>query len=120
LWGKKQDSRDGLDLSEEARNDLTDEQSNERQITDAELFYRMTLHWLRHDSELDPSSSNKWFALLGRKSESKARDARRLWFGPTSYRDVFKLFHEIPALFWGLSIGSTGKIISMPKQQVSV
>ncbi|KAJ3454298.1 hypothetical protein MRS44_018192 [Fusarium solani] len=105
------------DLSEEARNDLTDEQSNERQITDAELFYRMTLHWLRHDSELDPSSFNKWFALLGRKSESKARDARRLWFGPTSYRDVFKPFHEIPALFWGLSIGSTGKIISMPKQQ---
>ncbi|RSL95855.1 hypothetical protein CDV31_013710 [Fusarium ambrosium] len=105
------------DLSEEARNDLTDEQSNERQITDAELFYRMTLHWLKHDSEPSPSSFNKWFALLGRKSESKARDARRLWFGPTSYRDVFKPFHEIPALFWGLSIGSTGKIISMPRQQ---
>ncbi|EEU38548.1 uncharacterized protein NECHADRAFT_88478 [Fusarium vanettenii 77-13-4] len=105
------------DLSHEARNDLADEQSNERQITDAEFFYRMTLHWLRHDSESDPVSVNKWFALLGRKSESKARDARRLWFGPTSYRDVFKPFHEIPALFWGLSIGSTSKIISMPKRQ---
>ncbi|RSL42078.1 hypothetical protein CEP54_015611 [Fusarium duplospermum] len=105
------------DLSHEARNDLADEQSNERQITDAEFFYRMTLHWLRHDSESDPVSVNKWFALLGRKSESKARDARRLWFGPTSYRDVFKPFHGIPALFWGLSIGSTSKIISMPKQQ---
>ncbi|KAH7184255.1 hypothetical protein DER44DRAFT_862599 [Fusarium oxysporum] len=105
------------DLSEDARNDLADERASERQMTDAEYFYNITLFWLKNGDPDQGPRPNPWFAQLMRHSEGKAKDLKRLWSGPSSQGDLLRRFHEIPALFWGISLGNVGKTIAMPRQQ---
>ncbi|KAF4495428.1 hypothetical protein FAGAP_8437 [Fusarium agapanthi] len=105
------------DLSEDARNDLADERVSERQMTDAEYFYNITLFWLKNGDTDQGPRPNPWYAQLMRYSEGKAKDLKRLWSGPSSQRDLLRRFHEIPALFWGISLGNIGKTIAMPRQQ---
>ncbi|KAH7186494.1 hypothetical protein DER44DRAFT_858835 [Fusarium oxysporum] len=104
-------------LSEDARNDLADERASERQMTDAEYFYNITLFWLKNGDPDQGPRPNPWFAQLMRHSEGKAKDLKRLWSGPSSQGDLLRRFHEIPALFWGISLGNVGKTIAMPRQQ---
>ncbi|QKD57628.2 uncharacterized protein FOBCDRAFT_242084 [Fusarium oxysporum Fo47] len=105
------------DLSEDARNDLADERASERQMTDAEYFYNITLFWLKNGDPDQGPRPNPWFAQLMRHSEGKAKNLKRLWSGPSSQGDLLRRFHEIPALFWGISLGNVGKTIAMPRQQ---
>ncbi|KAH7228603.1 uncharacterized protein BKA55DRAFT_626446 [Fusarium redolens] len=105
------------DLSEDARNDLADERASERQMTDAEYFYNITLFWLKNGDPDQGPRPNPWYAQLMRHSEGKAKDLKRLWSGPSSQGDLLRRFHEIPALFWGISLGNVGKTIAMPRQQ---
>ncbi|KAF5725155.1 hypothetical protein FMUND_118 [Fusarium mundagurra] len=105
------------DLSEDARNDLANERASERQTTDAEYFYNITLFWLKNGGPDQGPRPNPWFAQLMRHSEGKAKDLKRLWSGPSSQGDLLRRFHEIPALFWGISLGNVGKTIAMPRQQ---
>ncbi|KAL3588072.1 hypothetical protein FPOAC2_13971 [Fusarium poae] len=105
------------DLSEDARHDLANERVSERQTTDAEYFYNITLLWLKNGGPEQGHRPNPWFAQLIRHSEGKAKALKRLWSGPSSQGDVLRRFHEIPALFWGISLGNIGKIIAMPRQQ---
>ncbi|KAF4331729.1 hypothetical protein FBEOM_14501 [Fusarium beomiforme] len=105
------------DLSEDARNDLADERASERHMTDAEYFYNITLFWLKNGDPDQGPRPNPWFAQLMRHSEGKAKDLKRLWSGPSSQGDLLRRFHEIPALFWGISLGNVGKTIAMPRQQ---
>jgi hypothetical protein len=91
---------------------------SERQTTDAEYFYNITLLWLKNGGPEQGHRPNPWFAQLIRHSEGKAKALKRLWSGPSSQGDVLRRFHEIPALFWGISLGNIGKIIAMPRQQV--
>ncbi|KAG7404312.1 hypothetical protein Forpe1208_v015882 [Fusarium oxysporum f. sp. rapae] len=105
------------DLSEDARNDLANERASERQTTDAEYFYNITLFWLKNGDLDQGPRPNTWFAQLMRHSEGKAKDLKRLWSGPSSQGGLLRRFHEIPALFWGISLGSVGKAIAMPRQQ---
>ncbi|KNB17729.1 hypothetical protein FOXG_15501 [Fusarium oxysporum f. sp. lycopersici 4287] len=105
------------DLSEDARNDLADERASERQMIDAEYFYNITLFWLKNGDPDQGPRPNPWFAQLMRHSEGKAKDLKRLWSGPSSQGDLLRRFHEIPALFWGISLGNVGKTIAMPRQQ---
>ncbi|OBS16171.1 hypothetical protein FPOA_13140 [Fusarium poae] len=90
---------------------------SERQTTDAEYFYNITLLWLKNGGPEQGHRPNPWFAQLIRHSEGKAKALKRLWSGPSSQGDVLRRFHEIPALFWGISLGNIGKIIAMPRQQ---
>ncbi|KAM0293763.1 hypothetical protein ACHAPM_011485 [Fusarium culmorum] len=105
------------DLSEEAKNDLADERTSERQTTDAEYVYHITSFWLKGGDPDRRPQANPWFAQLLRHSENKAKDLKRFWSGPSSQGDLLKRFHEIPALFWGVSLGNIRRIIAMPKQQ---
>ncbi|KAF4332356.1 hypothetical protein FBEOM_13848 [Fusarium beomiforme] len=104
-------------LSEDARNDLADERTSERQTTDAEYFYSITLSWLKNGDLGQGPRPNPWFAQLMRRSKGKANDLKRLWSGPSSQGDLLRRFHEMPALFWGISLGNVAKIIAMPRQQ---
>ncbi|KAI3573302.1 hypothetical protein IWW34DRAFT_887597 [Fusarium oxysporum f. sp. albedinis] len=104
-------------LSDDARIDLADERASERQMTDAEYFYNITLFWLKNGDPDQGPRPNPWFAQLMRHSEGKAKDLKRLWSGPSSQGDLLRRFHEIPALFWGISLGNVGKTIAMPRQQ---
>ncbi|SPJ72422.1 uncharacterized protein FTOL_02150 [Fusarium torulosum] len=105
------------DLSEDARNDLADERASERQTTDAEYFYHITLFWLKNGNPGQGPQPNPWFAQLMRHSKCKADGSKQLWSGPSSQGDILRRFHEIPALFWGISLGNVRKIIAMPRQQ---
>lgn len=87
-------------------------------MTDAEYFYNITLFWLKNGDPDQGPRPNPWFAQLMRHSEGKAKDLKRLWSGPSSQGDLLRRFHEIPALFWGISLGNVGKTIAMPRQQV--
>lgn len=87
-------------------------------MTDAEYFYHITLLWLNDDDPDQGPRPNPWLAQLARHSEGKAKGVKRLWSGPSGHEDLWKRFHDIPALFWGMSLGNVGKTIAMPQQQV--
>lgn len=97
------------DLSEDAKSDLMDEHINARQISDAEFFYRSSLHWRNHRHDIPPPP-NKWLAILARRSKGKAAEIKRLLSDSDPFMVIFETFHEVPALFWGFRIGQVGKM----------
>ncbi|RBR26538.1 uncharacterized protein FIESC28_00655 [Fusarium coffeatum] len=102
-------------LSPEARRDLIDERSLEKEPSDAEHFYWTTRFWLEHDTSLTVSQ-NKWLAQLSRKSKGKAASVGRLWNNHAPYKNIVREFEKIPALFWGTHLGNIGKWIAMPSE----
>ncbi|GKU12574.1 unnamed protein product [Fusarium langsethiae] len=101
------------DLSDEAKTDVIDENSCERQPSDGELFYRLSLHWQTYKDDLDPPD-NKWLGILAKKSDSKAIHARRLLNTNNPFTAAFGRFHSIPSMFWGMQLGLVGQMIAMP------
>ncbi|KAJ3454953.1 hypothetical protein MRS44_013553 [Fusarium solani] len=100
------------DLSEDAKIDLIDEHINTRQISDAEFFYRISLHWRHHRHDIPPPP-NKWLAVLARRSKGKAAEIKRLLSDSDPFMVIFETFHDVPALFWGFRIGQVGKMKSL-------
>ncbi|KAF4964722.1 hypothetical protein FSARC_7383 [Fusarium sarcochroum] len=99
--------------SDEAKRDIIDEYLCERQSSDGELFYRLSLHWETYKADPDPPD-NKWLDILAHRSNSKAIQARRLLNTNNPYTAAFGRFHSIPSMFWGMQLGLIGQMISMP------
>ncbi|KAF4983778.1 hypothetical protein FDECE_17227 [Fusarium decemcellulare] len=107
------------DVDEATKTQLIDELLYQREIIDAEFFYRCSLHWRNHWHDLEPPQ-DIWLNILNHKSKDAAKQIKRLLSERNPFTKVLETFHEMPALFWGFKLGQVGKMNSLLCRPVSL
>ncbi|KAF4464314.1 hypothetical protein FALBO_8852 [Fusarium albosuccineum] len=100
------------DIDEATKTQLIDELLHQREISNAEFFYRCSLHRRHHQHDLDPPQ-NIWLNVLTHRSKDSARQMKRLLNERSPFLKVLETFQDMPALFWGFTFGQVNKMSSL-------
>ncbi|KAH7303123.1 hypothetical protein B0I35DRAFT_340040, partial [Stachybotrys elegans] len=104
------------DISEEAKQDLVEEYSNERRPDDGEFYYKIRLYQGRFGQPPNPYFENRWWSRLATvsvKGSRNPRDRLNQLFKHDKFAEAFDAFQHLPAIYSGLRLSAVNKMIPM-------